>query len=493
MADKKYLEGLEQLVESAMKHMNAPGTAVGIVENGEVVFTGAYGYANLEMEVELTTDHLMPIGSSSKAFTATAVVMLAADGLLSLDTPIREYLPGFRFHDEVATQQATARDLLCHRTGLPRHDNLWYGWEDLEREDVVMNRIRHLHPNKPFRSKWEYSNFMFLLAGYLVEAVSGKKWEDFVVERIFEPLGITQYSFRYPHDFSEKEYATLYTPDDDGVNQYTEPLRFDAMGPAGSIILTIGDFAKWAAFNANGGKVGEEQLIDPVFFAELGKPNINYELLPFTFAERFPVGYGLGWFVDSFRGEKLVEHGGNVAGGSAIASFLPGKNTGCVVLTNGDSSMVPLALSSAIHDRVLGYGDVKNWAEEYYANYGAVVEQMKSALAAIFDTKVPDKPVSHDLQEYVGTYNNGAYGDLIITEEGGALKLNLHGDMNYVLDHLHYETFTFEFQKSMFLPFTFRTNVAGQVDAALVGFEMTMPSDPVVFTKVIPPEETPQQ
>jgi CubicO group peptidase (beta-lactamase class C family) len=492
MSDKKYLEGIDQVVENALAHMNVPGAAVGIVENGEVVFTGSYGYANLEKKIKLSPQHLMPLGSSSKAFTATAVVMLAADGLLSLDTPIREYLPSIRFFDETATQQATFRDLLCHRTGLPRHDDMWYGWESLDRKDMVLNRIRHFHPNKPFRSKWEYSNHMFALAGYLIEVISGKTWEDFVAERIFGSLGITHYSFKYPRDFSKDAYVTLYTPDDDGIHQYTEPLRFDAMGPAGSILLTVEDFAKWAAFNAAGGKIGEEQLIDPVYFAELLKPNMPYELLPFTFEERFPVGYALGWFVDSFRGQKLVEHGGNVAGGCAIASFLPGKNTGCVVLANCDSSMLPLALSATIHDRILGHGGEKNWIAEYDENYKAVAAEIKKVSAAILDKKIPGKPVSHDLEEYEGTYSNGGYGELTVTAKDGKLEMS-HHDMTFMLDHLHYETFTFEFLKAMYKTLTFRTNVEGNVDAALMTvftpFETPFPDDPILFEKVKSAEE----
>jgi CubicO group peptidase (beta-lactamase class C family) len=483
MADRKYLEGLEQVIADALELMNAPGVAVGIVENGEVVHAETYGYANIEEGMKLSKEHLMPIGSSGKAFTATSAVMLAADGLLDLDKPIREYLPGFRFYDEVATQQATARDLLCHRTGLPRHDDMWYGWEDLERKDIAMNRVRYLQPNKPFRSKWEYSNHMFALSGYLIEVVSGKTWEEFVIERIFGPLGITRYSFVHPRGFSTKEYATLYTAGADGVNRYTEPLRLPAMGPTGSIILTIEDYAKWAAFNASGGKIDGEQLVDPAYFAELSKPNISYELWPFAFEERFPVGYGLGWFVDSFRGRKLVEHGGNVPGATALLSFIPGTNTGCAILTNSNSSMLPLALASRIHDRMLGYGDEKDWFAEYDRNYKALLGEMMGALSAIFDTKVPDKPVSHDLQEYVGTYSNGGYGELSISEEDGELKLAYHG-MDFTLDHLHYETFTFELMEHMYKPLTFRTNVAGQVDAVLVGFEMTLPNDPIVFTRV---------
>ncbi|MDR2487171.1 MAG: beta-lactamase family protein, partial [Clostridiales Family XIII bacterium] len=289
-----YLTGLDELIEENAARLNVPGAAVAVLERGKVVYTKAVGHADLKRKKPLAEAHLLPIGSSTKAFTATAAVMLAEDGALDLDLPLRHYIPGFELYDPVASREATARDLLCHRTGLPRHEPMWMGWSDMKRSDLVTKYLRHLKPNKPFRSSWDYQNHMFAVIGYLVECITGKTWEEFVEKSIFKPLGITDYSFRYPDKDPENRYAKLYTPDDAGKNQENEPLRFDAMGPAGSIILPIGAFAKWVAFNLSGGKAGRKQLVEAARFSELHRPHMSYELLPFTFEERFPVGYGLG-------------------------------------------------------------------------------------------------------------------------------------------------------------------------------------------------------
>jgi CubicO group peptidase (beta-lactamase class C family) len=483
MSQQSYLDGLDQVIESAMERMNVPGAAVAVVENGKPVFSKAFGYANLTRKKALKEEHLLPIGSSSKAFTATAVVMLAADGALDLDAPIRNYMPEFELFDPFASREATPRDLLCHRTGLPRHEPMWMDWSDMRRDDLIKNRLKHLKPNKPFRSLWQYQNHMFVALGYLIERVSGKPWEDFVVKRIFKPLGISDYSFRYPDKDPEGRYAKLYTPDDEGVNRVNEPLRFDAMGPAGSIILPIGELSKWLAFNLSGGKAGRKQVVDAALFSELHKPNIAYELLPFSFEERFPVGYGLGWFIDSFRGRKLVEHGGNVNGGTAVVSFLPNESVGCAVMTNADGSMFPEAFAAALYDKYLGLGDEKDWFGEYDDNYKKAVAEMTGELSAVLKLKIPDKPRSHALKEYAGTYEHDGYGKLTISAKGEKLVLRYH-DRTMPLEHLHYDTYTFEFVQKMIMSLTFRAATDGSIEAVEIPFEMSMPDDPIRFSRV---------
>lgn len=473
------LSGLDELIEKAMSELNVPGAQVAIVKDGEVIHSASYGYANLQAQVPMTKEHILPIGSSSKSFTAAAIALLASEGKLKLDAPIRTYIPEFELSDPVATAQATPRDLLCHRTGLPRHELMWYKWDDMKREDLVLNRLRHLKNNLPFRSGFQYSNQMYAALGYLIERVSGQTWERFVEERLFAPLGINEYSFSIPYPDASGKYARLYTPDASGVNQENEPLVIDAMGPAGSINTTADQLAQWIAFQMNGGKAGEDSLIDAALFNELHKPNLPYQILPFDFPERVTAGYALGWTVDYFRGHKVVDHGGNVSGGSALISFMPGHNIGCAILTNANSNPFGTALSMEIYDRYLGHQGEKNWFTSYQDGMNALLAAMKGQQSAIYETKIEGKPHSHALDEYVGVYVHPGYGEIEITLKDDRLHMKYHHNAMEVA-HLHYDIFTFELLGGA-QPLSFATEIDGKIASLSIPFEPTV--EPIQFTR----------
>lgn len=473
------LNGLHETIEKAMSDLNVPGAQVAIIKDGEVIYSEAFGYANLDENIPMTKEHLLPIGSSSKSFTATAAAILAHEGKLKLDAPIRTYMPEFKLSDPLASIQATTRDLLCHRTGVPRHELMWFNWDDLNRQDLAVNRIRHLKNNIPFRSGFQYQNQMYAAIGYLIEKISGMTWEEFVEERIFSPLGIKEYSFRIPYPDPSSKYARLYTPDEHGVNKEAVPLVIDAMGPAGSINTTIDDLAKWVVFNLNGGKAGEQPLIDAALFKELHKPNIPYQILPFEFPERVTVGYALGWTVDLFRGRKVVDHGGNVNGGSALISFMPDDRIGCAILTNANSNLFTTALSMEIYDRYLGHAGEKDWFTAYQDGMNTLLAAMKGQLHAIYDTKIEGKPYSHDLEEYAGEYTNPGYGDICITVKDGALHMQFHNNSMDV-KHLHYDIFTFELLGGPH-PVSFATGVDGRITSLSIPFELTV--EPILFIR----------
>ncbi|MFP7335232.1 serine hydrolase [Shouchella clausii] len=473
------LKGLDKTIRDAMSDMNVPGAQVAIIKDGAVIYSEAFGYANLEQNIPMTQDHLLPIGSSTKSFTAAAAAILVSEEKLDLDTPIRTYMPEFELFDPVATMQATTRDLLCHRTGLPRHEFMWVHWDDLSREDLAVNRIRHLKNNIPFRSGFQYQNHMYGVIGYLIEKISGQTWEQFVEEKLLAPLGMRDYSFRIPYPDPSGKYARLYTPNEDGVNEENVPLVIDAMGPAGSINTTINELAKWIVFNLSGGKAEDHPLIDSAIFQELFKPIIPYQILPFDFPERVRVGYALGWTVDSFRGHKVVDHGGNVNGGSALISFMPDENIGITILTNANSNLFGTALSMEVYDGHLRCQGQNNWFSLYQDGMNALVTTMKGQLHAIYDTKIDNKPCSHALEEYRGTYTHSGYGDIYITVQGDALHMDYHGHSMDV-KHLHYDIFTFELLSGP-LPLSFATGFDGRINSLSIPFEGTV--EPIQFIK----------
>jgi len=229
-----------------MEEIGVEGACVAVVQDGEVLMAEGFGWADRDNAVPMTAEYALPIGSSSKAFTATGVMMLAAEGKLDIDAPVRNYMPKFGLGDPDA-RDVTARDMLCHRTGLPRHDLFWITWRDIERSDLIFNRVRHLKANKPFRTKWEYNNHMFAAAGQLIEEVSGQPWEEFTIERIFKPLGMNS-SFFWQDTPKDAKQPVLYKDVDD-KRVPTDTEQTIAVGPAGAIRATITDMAQWLKFN----------------------------------------------------------------------------------------------------------------------------------------------------------------------------------------------------------------------------------------------------
>jgi CubicO group peptidase (beta-lactamase class C family) len=187
------LDGFDEFMAKAMAEFKVPGAAVAVVKDGTIVLSKGYGYRDRERKLPVTGSTIFPIASITKSFTVTALGTLADEGRLDWDRPVREYLPGFRMHDEVATEQLTTRDMVTHRSGLPRHDLVWYS-SGFTREQLV-EKLRYLELNKPIRSTFQYNNLMFLTAGYLGGRISGTSWEDLVRQRVLEPLGMTTTKF----------------------------------------------------------------------------------------------------------------------------------------------------------------------------------------------------------------------------------------------------------------------------------------------------------
>ncbi|MBO0777821.1 MAG: beta-lactamase family protein, partial [Ktedonobacteraceae bacterium] len=202
------LQGFEDFVQTTMQEWQLPGLAIAIVKDSAVILSQGFGKRNVAEDLDVTPETLFAIGSCTKAFTATALGMLIDEEKLNWDTPVRQHLPAFKLCDAVASEQATARDLLSHRTGLPRHDMSWY--RSSSTRDELFERLQYLEPSKGFRELWQYQNLMYMVAGYLVEVVSGQTWEDFVRQRIMEPLGMTGSNFATDASRQTSDYAMPY-------------------------------------------------------------------------------------------------------------------------------------------------------------------------------------------------------------------------------------------------------------------------------------------
>lgn len=468
-------------VHKTLAEWKVPGASVAVVKDGKVILAEGYGFRDVQNKLTVTPQTIFAIGSSSKAFTATAVGILVDEGKLGWDKRVRDYLPTFHLQDEFATEQMTPRDLLCHRSGLPRHDLAWLG-SPLSRKELF-DRLRYLEPRADFRTIFQYNNFMFLAAGYLAGEVAGSTWEDVVRTRIFEPLGMKDSDFSVENSRKKPDHALPYGEKDDKVVEI--PFRnIDAIGPAGSINSNAPDMAQWVLLNLNKGKAGDKQVISEASLSEIHSPQMVIQENVFRILERFPematTTYGLGWFLTSYRGHPWIHHGGSIDGFRALVTFLPRDNVGIVVLCNKNGTDFPEIVAMNVLDRLLGLDQVP-WSARYMEiRDKRKAEAEKRIPKPDKDRKSGTRP-SHPLEDYVGDYVHPAYGTLKVLKDGDGLRAT-RNDMTFAASHYHYDVFELTSEETrMKLKASFTLDLKGNIASVSVPFAPGVKD--IVFTR----------
>ncbi|MBM3297809.1 MAG: beta-lactamase family protein, partial [Candidatus Aminicenantes bacterium] len=254
------LAGFDDLVARGLKELNVPGVAVAVVRDGRVVLAKGYGYRDAERQAPMTADTLLAIGSSSKAFTTFALGVLVDRGLVEWDKPVRAAIPWFKLRDPLAGERLTPRDLVTHRSGLPRHDLVWYNNAGVSREEFV-RRLEHLEPTADLRTRFQYNNLMFLTAGYLVETLTGKSWEDSIRDVVFAPLGMGRSNFSVEDSKKDADHALPYVFRDKKIAVI--PFRnIDVVGPAGSINSSVNEMSRWLLVHLGGGRIDGRAVLN---------------------------------------------------------------------------------------------------------------------------------------------------------------------------------------------------------------------------------------
>jgi CubicO group peptidase (beta-lactamase class C family) len=476
---KKALEGFDEVVAKGLALLKVPGAAIAVVKDNEVILAKGYGFRDVENKLPMTADTIMAIGSSSKAFTAFTLGTLVDQGKVEWDKPVRNYIPWFRLYDAQAGERLTPRDLVTHRSGLPRHDLVWYNNRTATREQLVRS-LAYLPPTADLREKWQYNNMMFLTAGYLVETLTGKSWEDSVRALVFEPLGMSRSNFSVLESQKDKDFALPYDERDSKIQKI--PFRdITLIGPAGSINSTVNEMSRWAMVHINGGKFEGKEVIGANTLADLHTPYMTTGGVS-TRPDITAPDYALGWMVDNYRGHGRVHHGGNIDGFSAMVSFLPADGLGFVILTNKNGAGLPELLVRTAADRILGLEAV-DWLGDAAKKRAEGEAVGKKAEEKKMTRRRPGTAPAHKFDEYAGDYRHPGYGDLIVTLKGTQLGFTYNG-IATPLSHWHYETFnggkvedpTFEDMK-----LTFRTDVNGNVVGVAVPFEASL--DDIYFAK----------
>ena len=430
------LEGFADFVRSTMTTWKVPGLAVAIVKDGEVVFSQGFGLRDVEGTAAITPRTLFAIGSCTKAFTTMGLAILVDEGKLDWDAPVRNYLPAFQMHDPMATERMTPRDLVTHRSGLPRNDLVWYG-SSLSRRELV-DRLRYLEPNKDFRTVWQYQNLMYMTAGYLAGEIAGQSWEEFTRARILDPLGMSSSNFSVEQSQQQPDFSLPHKEQRDAV--VSIPFRdVGSVAPAGGINSSVTDMAQWLLLHLNKGKQGDVQIVSESQLAQMHAPQM---VMPEITGGRYPelpnfAAYGLGWMVQPYRGHTLVQHGGGIDGFTSNVALLPSVNGGLVILSNISSAFPGIAVMLNVCDRLLGL-DMVPWNDRLKQMVEQEKETAQKAREQGNSQRVAGTRPSHSLESYTGDFAHPAYGVVSIRLDGNRLRAT-RGELSFSLDHYHYD------------------------------------------------------
>lgn len=434
------LAGIDTILQKILKDRKAVGFAVAVVKKDKIIYAKGFGYRDEQQKLPVTPNTLFAIGSCTKAFTSSLMGLFNKENKLEYDKPARDYLPALQFYNNELNNGVTVRDLMCHRTGLPRHDYSWYLFNSDSR-DSLLQRIKYQEPTAPLRQTWQYNNFMFLVQGMIAEKLSGKSWEKNIKEKIFTPLGMTSSNFSI-HDLAKAPDASLgYTLYKDSIIRKTEYYDINAMGPAGSINSSVNEMSNWVITWINGGKFNGKEVLPAAYAKEaMSSQMVMSSGLPDPeIPDAHLANYGFGWMISSYRGHYRVEHGGNIDGFSASTSFYPNDSIGIIVLVNQNGSAVPGLVRNTIADRLLKEKPVDWNGRANLAQLKAKTTGKEAEASVVSNKKTGTQP-SHKKNEYAGIFNNPGYGSFEVTNRNDSLIMITRNEETW-LRHYHYDVF----------------------------------------------------
>ncbi len=485
-------------IKEEMRTWNVPGAAVAVIQDNKVVFSEGFGYGNVEKKIKTTPVTLFGIGSCTKAFTAMSSGMLADEKKINFDKPVREYYTAFKLNDPYVSEHVTVRDILSHRTGLPRYDAAIEP-ADASRDDA-MKKLRYLKLNRGIRESFQYCNFHYLAAGAIVDKVSGSTWEEFVLNRIFKPLNMNSSNFSPEEMEKSPDFAFPYKMDMEKLKKFPENLadymsvplkkipfeKIGVYGPAGSINSNIEDMAKWVVLHLNQGRAGGKQLISSETLEELITPQILTGG-PLKHEEILPASYGMGWVITPYRGHYLVSHDGMIEGFTAHVSFIPAKKIGLVILTNrSDNYEFIASLSFSTYDRILGLKTI-TWSKRLADEYPGALAVLKANRESEEKNRKKNTKPSHVLADYVGKYDNPAFGVVEVVLKDNNLIFSFRDIEETISPLKHYQYDTFKtIPRSLLGGFdikvNFMMNKNGDIDRLLLPLEAAV--DDIIFNKI---------
>ena len=468
------LAGFDAFMEKTLKDWNAPGIGVGIVVGDKLVFAKGYGYRDYEKKLPITANTMYPIASNTKLFTAVAAGFLVEEGKLTWDQPIRESVPTINFYNNYLNNTITLRDMLAHRTGITRHDSIWYKSDYSTKE--LFERLKYLEPKESPRQIFLYNNMMYAGVGYTIQLQSGKTWGEFVREKILQPLEMKSTVYSIKDMLKQPDYGVPFTERRDSSELYKIPYYEDTDGlaAAGAIISNIEDMSHWLIALMNNGKYNGKQVLPPKALQATLEPAIalpNAAGQTRGWWEVLNQAYGMGRWTASYRGRLIAFHGGDLPGFHSQISYMPNEHIGVIVFVIGNHT-APLynPISYNVYERLLGM-DPTPWTDRLLdirlKNKKAGMEARGKAGFG----RVPDTKPSHPLADFVGEYEHPAYGTLKISLKDNQLQFDFH-KIVMPLSHFHYDRFDSpDDEQNGKWSFNFSTNPQGDIDKATISLD----------------------
>jgi len=404
---------IDSIVEHIKTKWNAPGIAIGIVKDGEIIYKKGYGYKNIEKKESVTSKTLFPVASTTKSFTATGIGLLVDNEKIDWTTPVTNYLPEFKLQDTIANNYSNLIDILCHRTGLPGHEIMQIAIaKQYDRREIV-KRMKYLSFSEEFRTQWQYQNQMYQVATVLTEDISGVTWEDYIRKEILEPLQMNSTVFAGPELLENKSnLSTRYAFNNQGDIVLAEPISsfMQEVSGAGSIYSNIDDLCNWLLFNLNTGEFEGKRVVSEETMNFIRNPQII--ISSFLLPQILMHSYAPGWDVMTYKGHLLYNRPGGYIGITSQLAYLPTDNMGIVILSNLQSTTAQMIISFEIIDKLL-FLEETPWFEMLwpYEEYSQQ-QSINSLNPAVKEGDIlePTKP----LEEFAGIYTNDGYGTITI-------------------------------------------------------------------------------
>ncbi|WP_207215751.1 serine hydrolase [Pseudolysobacter antarcticus] len=451
-------------MEAAMHQYGVPGMAVSIVEDGKTVLAKGYGVRKLGSQELVDADTLFVLGSTTKAFTSAALAILVDEGKIGWDDKVTDHLPGFQMYDPWVTREITIRDLLVHRSGLGLGaGDLLFVPRTLRTRAEAVHALRYIKPATSFRSGYAYDNVLYMVAGQLIEAVSGQRWEDFVREHVLKPAGMNHSTTDEVDHFATSDRVQPHARLDGRIRGMGHLEMLDerqglpqAAAPAGLLASSANDMARWLAIQLNHGalpQAGKDgaRLFSEAASQEMWTPQV---LTPIS---KYPApldaltpqfsAYALGWDVEDYRGITILEHGGAVLGEQSLVVLLPSRNVGFAMQANSeDGGVVMKGLMYELLDHYLG-APHHHWV----ADFGAFKKQRQAAAIVALDAmdlaqakiKAGSGKPPLPLSGYVGKYADPWYGPIDVSQDKARLRIDFTKTPNMAatLEYWQYDTF----------------------------------------------------
>ncbi|MEP6820625.1 MAG: serine hydrolase, partial [bacterium] len=468
------LQGFDAYMEKVLKDWNGPGIGVGIVVNDKLVFAKGYGYRDYEKKLPITSMTLFPIASNTKLFTAVAAGFLVEEGKLTWNEPIRASVPSIEFYNSELNNTVTLRDMLSHRTGITRHDSIWYKSDFSEKE--LFARLKYLEPKEPLRQMFLYNNMMYAGVGESIYLQSGKPWASYVREKILQPLEMNSTVFTIADMLKQPDHGVPFTEKRDSLEIYKIPYYEDTEGlaAAGALISNIEDMSHWLIALMNSGTYAGKNVLPPKVLQATLEPSIAqpntagetrgwWEVLNRT--------YGMGRQTAVYRGHPITFHGGDLPGFHSQISFMPNEHIGVIVFVIGDHT-APLynPISYNVYERLLGM-DQTPWTDRLLDIRLKNKASDKEARSKAGANRVMNTQPSHQLADYVGEYEHPAYGILKIGLKDNQLQFDFH-KIHFAMTHFHYDRFdTPDDEQDGKWSVNFATNPQGDIDKATMSLD----------------------